>query len=1147
MDTPRRDSERDCSCLPVSRPSPTGEPARVIHRCVALLIAVTWPVTPCTAQAVYGSIAGTVSDSNGGTVSGATLTISSLERGTADTVTSNASGYYLKDRLLPGRYELKAELTGFKTRVVAPIVVRVDAQTRVDPVLEPGEVTEWVTVNATSGQLLKTDRADVATSFGARQVRDLPVFDRNLTRFLLLTPGAQELPWQHASAENPQRSVQTMVNGQHFSGTGYQLDGTDNRDPMLGIIVINPTLESVSELKVTSQNFDAEFGQAIAGVVSVQTRSGGNEFHGSAFEYLQRDGFQARNPFTQFQPDPVTGRYIPETRRDQFGGSFGGPILRNRWFFFADYEGLRSLAGGSRLLNVPTLRARAGDLGEYGVPVFDPATGDPPVRQAFPGNVIPLERLSPQALNILSLIPRPNAAGRDNGTRENYIASDSETFDSDGFNVRTDGRLAGSVNVFGRYSLAHFDRVGPTAFGEGGGANLVSLGGTSLVTNQSVALGLDATMSSAALFDIRFGFFRYKVGVRQIDYGTSAAGDVGIPNTNFDDYSSGLPAGFVPGPVGEFAFGSGLGVNQCHCPSTQDEKQFQLVGNFTKAIGNHTLKTGVDVRRALNWRVPASPSRAGELIFLPDRTSGPDGGGLGLATFLLGDVSLFARTASRTTGARERQWRHFYYIQDAWRATARLTLSYGLRLDVIDPQTVNGTGNGGFLDLETGDIKVAGAGGIGLDGDVKNSLNWAPRVGVTYRANEKTVLRVGYGRSYDIGVFGSLFGHTATQNLPVLSVQQLQPPAFFERVFNLGDGPPPPVFPPVPASGRFPLPNEVVASALPAKQTLPALDAYNATVQRELSDRVSIEIGYVGNKGTHAFAGDVPYVDANEPTLKGFPDVPRYERQPFYGRFGWTQSINYFCNCAETRYDSLQAKLVGSPASGLWLLAHYTLARARQDGDAQFFHDRDLQRGRPDWARTHGFVLASTFELPLGRGKPFLSAPTTAVDLLVAGWQLNAIATIQSGLPFEVAYRDAFLDRDVGPNRPDLIGDPYAGGGTRDRWFNATPIGSPGSAFARPEVGTFGNLPRNALTGPGYWRVDASLFKKVPLAGRAALEFRLEAVNVFNHVNLGLPGFFDRMVGVPGNDNPNAGRITQTANFNRDPQRNLQLGVRLTF
>ncbi len=197
--------------------------------------------------------------------------------------------------------------------------------------------------------MLKTDRADVATTFESRQITDLPVLDRNFTKFVLLTPGTQQLGWQHAASENPQGSTQTMVNGQHFSGTTYQLDGTENRDPILGIIVINPTLESIRETKITSQNYDAEFGQATAGVVSVQTKSGANEVRGSGFEFFQSDKFQSRNPFTQFAPDPLTGRFLPETKKNQFGGSVGGPIAQNRWFFFGDYEGTRSTVGGSRL------------------------------------------------------------------------------------------------------------------------------------------------------------------------------------------------------------------------------------------------------------------------------------------------------------------------------------------------------------------------------------------------------------------------------------------------------------------------------------------------------------------------------------------------------------------------------------------------------------------------------------------------------------------------------------------------------------------------------------------------------------------------------------------------------------------------------
>src|SRR5207249_5740043 len=252
--------------------------------------------------------------------------------------------------------------------------------------------------------VLKTDRADVATTFDTKQINDLPVLDRNFTKLILLTPGTQQLQWQHAASENPQGSTQTMVNGQHFSGTGYQLDGTENRDPILGIIVINPNFEAIGETKITSQNYDAEFGQATAGVVSVQTKSGTNAIRGSGFEFFQNDRFQSRNPFSQSLPDPLTGKFVPKTKRNQFGGSIGGPIQKDRVFFFGDYQGTRSNVGGSKLLTVPTAAARNGDLSAYGVNIYDPNTGAPAQRTQFTNNTIPTNRLSAQAQAILKLI-----------------------------------------------------------------------------------------------------------------------------------------------------------------------------------------------------------------------------------------------------------------------------------------------------------------------------------------------------------------------------------------------------------------------------------------------------------------------------------------------------------------------------------------------------------------------------------------------------------------------------------------------------------------------------------------------------------------------------------------------------------------------
>jgi hypothetical protein len=1156
-----------------------------------------------SAQAVYGSVFGSVTDARGAGVPGATVTITNVGTGVSESTKTNGSGYYNLTRLIPGKYRIRVEAGGFKSAVVDTVVVNVDTAAEASLSLQAGEVNEEVTISEPA-QTLKTDRADVSVTFETRQVTDLPILDRNFTKFVLLSPGAQLLMWQQTTAENPQGSTQTMVNGQHFSGTAFQLDGTENRDPILGLIVINPNFEAIGETKITSQNYDVEFGQAIAGAVTAATKSGTNALHGSAFLFRQNDEFQARNPLFQFQKDPNTNKFIPDTLRNQFGGSVGGPVVKNKLFFFGDYEGVRSKVGGTKLLTVPTAAARQGDLSAYlgdvirdtqGNPIkattvsgaqvdlrqymiFDPATtvtgagGDLLSRRAFDGNVIPANRLSPQARNIFRLIPLPNAPGSLNGTLNNFIASGSEGFDKDSFDVRIDANNSDRLNMFGRYSFADFRLGGPTAFGEGGGPELVSFGGQSRVRNQSVAYGFNYTWNNTLVTDFRFGYFRYRVNVLPPDFGRDTSSEVGVPGLNRDPFSSGLFAGFVIDPriqnlAGGFSlgseelrkgfnFGSGQFVNRCGCPLDQDENQFQVVSNTTKQFSAHTIKFGADLRRAYNLRVPSDQHRSGELTFDPGRTRGAAGGGLGLATFLLGDVTEFGRYISSNTDARERQWRHFYYGQDTWRATPKLTVNYGLRLDVINPQSVNKAGNGGFLNLDTGQIQVAGVGGASLNGDVKNSLNFAPRLSLAYKASDKLVIRAGYGRSYDIGVFGSLFGHTVTQNLPVLAVQRLNAPSSFDSVFSLAQGPPgftafygldntpknggrPNAQ--LPSSGQFYLPDGVFARAIPDKQRLPAVDAYNVTAQYQLTSTISVEAAYVGNKGTHVFAGDGPQVDANQPTIEGFGTAPLNQRRPLYNKFGWTQEIDLFCNCADDRYDSAQFKMTKRFSNGYAILAHYTLQRSLQDYQDYFIHDAALNRGVADWNRTHNFVFSQVWELPVGRGKRFLGGVSPAVDWLVGGWQLNSNTIVQSGLPYSFCY-DSSENTDTGPCRPNLNGDPKAtlSGG---KYMYDT------SVFSNPGKGKFGNEGRNTLRGPGYWRSDASLFKKFRLAETKELEFRVESVNVFNHVNLGAPvssiGSFDSSGKL--NVNPTLGLIFTTANFGADPMRNFQFAVKLKF
>lgn len=1116
-----------------------------------LLLIIAFPAV-LLAQAVYGSIFGTVTDTNGAAVVGATVTITDLNKGVTYTVTTNDSGNFTQTHLVLGRYRIKVEKEGYKTAVQEPIEVKVDAASRVDMTLQVGQVSEEVTVTA-EAPLLKSDRADVAVSFEQKAVTELPIFDRNFTRFELLTPGTVRLAgFQHAASENPQGSIQIQVNGQHFSGTSFQLDGTDNRDPILGIIVINPTLESVTEAKITTQNYDAEFGMANAGVVTAQTKSGTNEFHGSMFAFRRNDVTSARDPFAQSIKNPATGKFIPDTLWGQYGGSLGGPIAKNKSFFFGDYQGQRSKLGGSVLTSVPTARARAGDFSEYGVNIFDPKTGDQTNgtgRTQFPGNVIPPHRLSQQALNLLKFIPLPNITAA--GVENNFSASGSEIFNTDQFNVRGDHYFSQKFHYFGRYSFGQYKRNGPAAFGAGGGPQLSQLGGVSDVRNQSLATGFDYTISSNLLTDFRFGFFRYRVAVLPGDFGTTPAKDAGIPGLNNDTtFTSGMPQITIDGKGG-FRFGFGLGVNRCNCPLDEQEQQFQVVNNWSRIRGNHTFKFGADLRYAMNLRVPSDAHRSGQLTFNTERTSlVGTGGGLGLATFMLGDVTFFNRFVSSTTDAAERQKRFFFYAQDTWLATPKLTINYGIRWDQIYPESVNKDGAGSFVDLATGEMRVAGIGDINRQGNIQmNYRNFAPRLGISYRIKDKTVIRMGYGKSYDIGVFGSVFGHAVTQNLPVLAIQEIRSPGGrnFLEAFNLAQGPTAPVFPAVPSNGRFRLPNGISVRVRPERMRLPSVDAWNATFQHQLTRTISVEAAYVGNKGTHVFTSDGPSFDLNQPTVVGFGTLSTNERKPFFTKFGWSQSLGYFCNCSSNDYHALQTKVEKRFSDTYSILAHYTLSRQRNFDSNYFTIDPRVNYGVTDNDRTHVFLAANLFELPFGRGKRFLGGASRAVDLIVGGWQINQVTNILSGLPFTPTYQNAGQDRDNGPARPNLVGDANVSNRSAEGWFavstkQLTANGETSGPWQRPQKGTFGNVGRNTLRGPKFVNTDFSIFKNFNLTEQWKMSFRAEIFNLFNHANLARPnGCVDCSLGPTGT----SGKIRS---LQQDAlMRQVQFALRLTF
>jgi hypothetical protein len=801
--------------------------------------------------------------------------------------------------------------------------------------------------------------------------------------------------------------------------------------------------------------------------------------------------------------------------------------------------------------------------------------------------------LSRQAQALLAKIPLPNTT-RSTAFLDNFFSSGNNTLDSNGFDVRSDFVASSKVNVFGRYSFQQFKRSGPGLFGiDIGGHALPSdpsvgdFAGNSSVRNQSIAAGFDYTFGPTWLTDVRFGYMRYRVNVSPGGLGTTPATDAGIPGVNLDAVTSAMPAFTIqqPGGASELLFGYSLHVNQCNCPLLEQEHQYQFVNNWTNIRGKHSIKFGADVRYAYNLRVPSDSHRAGQFDFNNDAAQGAIGGtpdgGAGLAGFLLGMPSHFERYVSNSLNAYETQPRLFFYGQDTIHWTSKLTVNLGLRWEIYRPESAAGTAGGGWVDLATGEMRVAGQTGVDLRGNTSTSFkHFAPRLGIAYQANSKTVVRLGYGRSFDIGVFGSIFGHAITQNLPVLGAQQLNSNTG-GFVFNLAQGPP--AFDPATklggtlatsncnaitdpsgvvggkftpdkpqclgVNGRPLVPDNVFSRARPFNNRLPTVDQWNVTVQRQVTSSISATLAYVGNKGTHTFAGGGPAYGANDPTVVGFASgVPKNNRRPFYNKYGWTQNIDYFGNDADNHYNSLQATVEKRFAGGLSFQGSYTFQHSTNYDGSYYNIDRRVAYGPNDDYRNHMFILTQIYDLPFGHGKRWAGNLGRAADLIVGGWSINSATVIGSGLPFTPHPDSCDSSIDAGPCRANMVGS--VKDGTRSGnpeaagyWFQTTggvKLSSPGKTggpWAQPAVETFGNVGRNTFRGPKFFNTDFSVFKTFTVTERFRTQFQFNAYNVFNHVN------FDR----PNScvDCSNAGSITGLA-FG-STMRRLQFGLKLSF
>lgn len=1145
----------------------------------AWLVLALFP-TLSIGQAVYGNIIGTVSDPSGAAVANAPVTVTDVNRGTKYESKTNASGNYEQSHLLAGRYKVSINAAGFSPFEMTA-EVEIDASTRVDAKLGVrGESTQVEVTEETP--LLKTDRADVSTTLSTQELGTLPIINRNLTFTMLVTPGTQINDWQHASSENPQSGYQIDVNGQQFTSNGFLLDGTENNSSILGIAVINPNIDSLQEFKITSSDYDAQFGSVSGALMQATTKSGTNSFHGSAFEYLRNDFFNAK--------DWTSGELLP-LRWNQFGGSIGGPIIKNKVFFFGDYQGTRRRRAASVTATLPTAAERAGDLtallGNYLcsdgsnsaspcaspytvtttegdiVPaqvgmVFDPATDDGSGnRKAISTNhqVNVLPSVPTPISNLLASLP---AAQDQTSIANNYVATGSERFNSDQVDGRVDYNFSDKLHFFGRYSIADFDHFAPGAFGvEAGGPALngINFAGTAPARNQSLALGATYTLSTSLITDFRFGFYRYRIRVNPNGVGTTPASDAGIPGLNLGTTeTSGMPAFYVgtngTNSNGGFSFGYSLNVNQCNCPLKETENHFQWVNNWTKTRGNHTFGWGADIRRAQQQRIPSDSHRSGEISFSDGVTGSPavdadTGGptGSAIASFLMGLPSNFARYF---TGVGYhpglRQTRLFFYGQDSWRATRKLTVNIGLRYENYLPQTAASPGGAGSFDPNTGEVLAAGVGSVPSNMGVKAyNLGFAPRVGVAYQLMEHTVIRAGYGRSFTPAGLGAVFGQAPDYDPPITLPQQLNQNNNYSSVFNLLTGPPLPSNPPGTSSGRFPLPGDLNVYYFfnpPSSYRIPLADSWNLAVQHQFTSTLTAEVAYVGNVGRHLFVNpNVNQAAPPDPNCNSDPSVARgcndyNSRRLFFQRFGLSQGLYETCNCDNSSYHSLQAKVQKRTTKGLDFLVTYTYGKAMANTETGGPFANNLNwwqdHGPANYDRTHALTISHTWQLPYGRGRHWGSGLSKAMDAFVGGWNFSGISRFESGLPFTVTSNDPLLYADFSQNRPDQIGDPNVSHRNRFHWFN------PAAFVDAQGVGRQGFVHHNSLRGPSFYQLDLSLGKLFQLSETKSLELKWENYNATNHVNL---------------VNPDSYIFSDTAGqiFGAADMRQMQLGLHLRF
>jgi hypothetical protein len=1093
------------------------------------------------------AVNGTVTDTSGAVIPAATVQLHDMERNVDKTTQTNEAGYYVLVELTPGKYTLRISKQGFATAAQAPFTLVVNQRATIDFSLSVGSTTQTVTVQATAAAL-QASTAELGTAILARSVNDLPLNGRNFTELLTLTPGVSPISVAQNSSGYGSSPVGSFtfpsVNGQTNRSNLYLLDGINNQGSYVNTYGVAPNLDMLEEFKVQSHNDTAEFGGVLGGVVNVVSKSGTNELHGSAWEFLRNNALDARNPFLSD---------VTPYKQNQFGAAIGGPVIlpgyngRNKTFFYAAYEGYRNHTTAGYLFVTPTPEELAGDFSGAGVTIYnpfstrpDPANPGEMLRDPFPNNQIPSNLLDANmALYAKAFFPAPVYTGV---AGFNGVDNTPAIVRQDEASLRLDENLGNKTFLWIRY--------------------------TGFTQPSSVSAGLPGVLT-----DTYFHGYNAGAGLTR-SFGSSAVASFVFGRMRLEDNSNNVflhasdnlwqQAGFSPNFVANLANGSPplnpgisfaeyVGIPGGAVWITPLSQIYQYRGDFSKVAGHHNFKMGADFATNNQDSLYGFTDSESYIPFQTANLEAQAGTGNSLASLLLG----VPNSASQQAGTETLKggWEDGFYFQDNWRVTSRLTFNWGIRYDQTLRPLVSTAGkySDGDFDMTTGTYILSSLspscavtghapcipGGTLPDHVVVSSRsnhsiiqntfdNWGPRIGLAYRLRDKTVVRTSYGRFYDDWAAVTQETGNYAPDWPAAGVFMAQ---------NLNTTVPTVTAEnPAPSIGVLPTPTpfgSIQCWCVDPKIKNPYADEWNFGVQHQLTPNTLITASYVGSHGSRLDLGLL----ANTAVTPGPGDVTAREPFPYLTPQYWDQSVG------RSSYNAFQFTLDKHFSNGLTYLVAYTWSKSMDISCSGWFgsegcstqnpYDVDADRSVSGFDLTHMLSLSWVYELPFGSAKRFQTG-NKAMDYLIGGWEFNGISRFTSGTPYavgisgDVANTGNIGNQPYGYERLNLVGNPTPSNQGPNHWLNT-------SAFAAPPLYTFGDLGRNALRTDWFKDFDLSVFRKFRLGETKSLEFRAEFFNAFNTPVWGAP--------ISDFSNPNFGIVNLTASTARQ----IQFGLKLYF